>query len=273
MQEPSLDLRKKIKQASICIDSTLEFYKNPAILCSFGKDSLLLLWMIRNWIRPLPVIFFQLPWFSRKRAFAQQIIAEWELEVYSPPPVGFTICSNNGKSEVVYHYKIGQQTLQMPLGQQSLNLRPDWLCGINTLLKGPFGSQEWPWDVAFCGHKSSDIDPVRGNVPLQVSIHQMANACHLAYPLKDFTDEDVWECHRLYSLPENQLRYGTHAEPIQDNTESFWNEDYLPYCNKCFDPNNESFVQCPKTNLMMTNIHDSLAKSNPSFLYCSKKGG
>ena len=267
------ELRLKIKKASNQIDAALAFYKNPCILCSFGKDSLLLLWMIRSWALPaIPVIFFDLPWFPRKRAFAYRMIAEWELEVHRPAPVGFSICSSNGKSEVVYHYKIGQQTLQMPLGQQSLTLRPDWLCGLQTLLRGPFGTQEWPWDIAFCGHKSSDQDPLRGNVPLQCDIHQMANACHLAYPLRDFTDEDIWLCHQAYEIPENTLRYGSRLEPKPEDTENFWNEDYLPYCNKCFDPNEEEFVTCPKTGLQITNIHHSLAKSEASFAYCSKKG-
>jgi len=263
-------LQGKINSAARVIEKCLEVYRKPAILCSFGKDSLLMLYMIRNYCSvDLPVVFFKQPHFARKFAFGDKMAAELELEVHSNiPPFGISLTSKNGKSELVHHFSLGKQTLMMPLGVQSIESKAKWLCATESLLSGPFGTFGWPWDVAFCGHKSSDVDPLQGQVPLSVDIHQIEGSCHLAYPLRHFTDQDVWRLTKAWDIPVNRLRYGNADQP-QDDTENYFNEDYFPYCMKCCDPNQPDFVTCPKTGLEVTNIHRSIPQIDPKKAYCS----
>jgi hypothetical protein len=54
-------------------------YKNPAIMCSFGKDSMVMLHLMRKFNLPLPIVFYRDPWFPKKYDFADRMIAEWGL--------------------------------------------------------------------------------------------------------------------------------------------------------------------------------------------------
>jgi hypothetical protein len=263
-------LQAKIHDACRIIEAVFEHYEKPCFLCSFGKDSMLLLFMLREWFTDeIPLVHFRQPYFRRKQAFAERMGAELEMEVHSNiPPIGISITSKNGKSELVQHFAIGKKHLTMPLGRQKIEGRPKWLCGTETFLKGPFGAFAWPWDAAFCGHKSSDSDPVQGDVPLNVDVHQIEASCHLAYPLRNFTDADVWTLTKKWGIEVNRLRYGTEEEPNMD-TENFFNDDYFPYCMKCMDPLEERFVVCPKTGLTITNISDSIPQLDPKLAYCT----
>jgi hypothetical protein len=234
---------------------------------------MLMLHMIRNYhMKNIPVIFFKQPYFQRKFAFGDRQAHDMELELHSNiPPIGVSVSSRNGKSELVQHFGIGKTSLMMPLGKQDIAKHPErWLCATDTIMKGPFGTFNWPWDVVFCGHKSSDYDPVLGEVPLSVDIHQIEGSAHLAYPLRSFTDDDVWRLTKAWDIPINRLRYGS-AEERKSDTNDVFNEDYFPYCHKCCDPNEDAFVTCPKSGLQITNISASLPKSpNNQLAYCSK---
>lgn len=264
------EIQGKINHACKVIEECLGKYDKPCLLSSFGKDSILMLWMVREWYaKDIPIVYLKPQWFPRKHAFAEKVIAEWELDVHANiPPLGYSITSRNGKTEIVRHFSMGAQQMLLPIGKIGIEGQPKWLCGQDTLLKGPVGTFTWPWDVAFHGHKDSDIDPMKASTKLNVDIHQIANTCDLAYPLRHFTDADVWKLTEKYKLPFNRLRYESFQSPSMDQ-ENFFNEDYYPYCNKCFDPREPDFVVCPKTGLEITNIHDSLVKSELQFKYNS----
>jgi hypothetical protein len=274
IEESGIDetFQSKINHACKVFEECLDNYKNPAILCSFGKDSVLMLWMLREWYsKDIPVIFLRHPWMPRKNSYADNLISEWNLQVHSAiPPLGISVCSKLGKTEAVQHFSLGQRTLVMPIGKQKIEGREEWICGAERILRGPFGTYDWPWDVAFCGHKSSDTDPVQGNVPLDCDINKIHGSCDLAYPLRHFTDEDVWNCFRKWNIPFNRLRYVSLEEP-QDDIENTFNGDYHPYCMKCFDPLEGSSVQCPKTGLQITNISGSINQIDPQPKYCKPK--
>jgi hypothetical protein len=263
------ELQAKISSACTIIEKSLEMYRRPCVLSSFGKDSMLMLHMIRNWYsKDIPVVYFKQPYFPRKHAFGDRMAAELELEIYTNiPPLGVSITSKRGKAEIVQHFGMGKKHLTLPLGRQRIEGAPKWVCGAQTFASGPFGSFAWPFDVAFVGHKSADTDPVQGDVPLQVDIHQIEGSCHLAYPLRHFTDADVWRLTKEWDIPFNRLCYG--QDGGQSDTESFWNPDYFPYCNRCLDPNEEPFVICPKTGLRITNISSSFPNLDPKLAYCS----
>jgi hypothetical protein len=258
-------LQSKITSACTVIEQVLEKYERPAILCSFGKDSMLMLYMIRNWFRELPVIFFKMPHFQRKYAFAERMAADMELELHSNiPPIGISLTSKNGKTELVHHYGMGAKHLLRPIGRQNIEGKAKWLCAEQDLVKGPFGTYQWKWDLAFCGHKSSDSDPVQGDVPLFVDIHQIAGSCDLAFPLRHFTDEDVWRLTEVYGIPVNNLRYG---KDRKSDPEGYFNDDYVAYCHRCLDPLEPDFVTCPKSGLQITNISSSFAQLDPKLAY------
>lgn len=253
------ELQVKIGKACEVIEQSLSQAKRPCVLCSFGKDSVLMLYMIREWFtKDLEVVFFKNPWFPRKTAFAERVISDWELNVHSQiPPIASSMSTTDTGCEIVRHYQVGSKPIYLPLGRQPIDLSPNWLCGRETILGSPHGTYQWPWDLAFHGHKASDTDPVQGEVPIEMDIHQNYGAASFAYPLRTFTDEDVWELTRKFELPFNKLRHKTLESPENDKND-FWNPDYLPYCTECLDRRKEKTVTCPKTRLKVTNISSQI---------------
>lgn len=255
------ELQKKINSACRTIEVVLAKYKRPCILSSFGKDSVVLLHMIRSWFtNDLDVVYFRHPWFQRKYDFSDKLAKEWDLTLHSEfPPLAMSIYSSEEKgAEIVNHYGLGQKTMMLLVGKQATERQVKWLCGRDMLAR-PCGNTQWNWDVAFSGHKSSDVDAAAGAIPLLVDIHQQANACDAAYPLRHFTDADIWEYIEKWDLPYNRLRYKKNEDgTYSDDTDSIFNPDYQPYCSKCLDRRADAAVICPKNNLEVTNLSGSL---------------
>lgn len=240
------------------IKTVMEKYKNPAILCSFGKDSMVIMAILRGLgIKDLPVIFFREPFFTEKYDFANEIIKKWELKCYDYPPTAISMANQNGKCEVIRHYPIGQKNLVISDGNlYEPEIGKKFLCGMTDLLMKPTGTFNFQWDVLFCGHKSSDKDPLAGDLELHVDIHQQAGAASLAYPLRDWTDKDIWEYITAFDVPFHVERYDKDTK--RDREDKTHNPDYLPCCTRCIDKNQSDFVTCPKTGLQMTNISNNL---------------
>ncbi len=252
-----MNLRDKIVQSTDMIKRVFESYKHPVILCSFGKDSMVLLSILRGMKKDLPCIFFREPFFAQKYEFADSVIRKWDLTCFDYPPSSLSMANSKGKCEVIRHYSIGKQFLSISDG----NLyEPEdgkkFLCGLTDLLMKPTGTINFPWDVMFCGHKSSDKDPLAGNLNLHVDIHQHAGAAALAYPLRNWDDNDIWDYITAYEVPFHDARYD--KELRKDKEDKAFNPDYLPCCTRCLDKNQPEFVTCPKTGLEVTNMANNL---------------
>lgn len=244
------DLQKKINQACLVIEKTLDRAKRPCLISSFDKDSVLLIHMVRSWfVKDIDVVFFRQPWFPRKYAYADKLAAEWELTLHSdiaPRAMNLAHSEDRG-AEIVMHYGIGQNTLPLILKKQPIECRPKWLCGRDDILRRITGTVQWPWDIALHPRKSPDVAGA-------VDVDQILNACDLAYPLRSFTDADVWECFRMWDLPVNTLRYKQSPEGWVDDPSSSFNPDYHPYCADCLDRTKGPNVLCPKSGLTVSNL-------------------
>lgn len=238
------------------IDKIMKQYKNPALMCSFGKDSMVLLALLSGKGIRLPVIFFRQPFFPKKQAFAMEMIEKYDLVAYDYPPSATSMANNGTVCEVIRHYQIGQQYLSISDGNLYEPEEGKYLCGLRDLLEKPKGTFQMPWDVLFCGHKSSDNDPLAGNLALHVDIHQHAGAATLAYPLREWSDKDVWDYIKAFNIPFHEERYDD--VEMTDKEDKSFNPDYLPCCTRCIDKNQPEAVECPKTGLQVTNMANTL---------------
>lgn len=264
------ELQAKINSACRTIEQSLALYKRPCVLSSFGKDSVLLLYMIREWFtKDIDVIHFRHPWFQRKYTFADRLAKDWELTVHGNfAPISASLMNTEAKgAEIITHYSIGQKALMLILGKQSTKARIKWLCGRHDILGRPSGNVSFPWDVAFCGHKGSDVDAGLGSFGTLVDVHQIPNSADMAYPLRAFTDADVWEMHERWGIPFDALRYSRNDDGTYfDDVQNIHNADYQPYCTECLDCKNGAAVECPKTGLSITNISGSFLHVDPKQL-------
>lgn len=244
-------LTNKIYNAKCVIRQMLSNSKRPAFMCSFGKDSMVLLDLLTKMEVNLPVIFYRDPAYPEKYRFADEIIREWLLEAHDYPPVAMYMAEGNGALNIVAGYQIGQGTLLLPK-----NIAPGSECGLKHLAR-PTGYFNYPWDAVLIGHKSSDSDNVAGSLFLRSYVKSgEGKAPDAWFPLRHWTDADIWAYTRLYNVPQQSDRYDIAHEcelPSQ-----FANSDYVHGCFACVDRRNSGCVHCPKQGKEVPVIADKI---------------
>ena len=235
------ELNKKIDRAMSLIENAAA-EMSLCVLCSFGKDSLALLQLQRKMGFEFPVVTFREAWDADKWAHAYELIADWGLEVHFPPPYQTWTYQHGAKFVLGASYPFGRdpeisaappviaipkdvvepQTPAISLGGKH--------CGVR-LLNRPTGWMDLPWEGALIGHKDCDRDPILGAIPLKTA-HvppRVEGAMHSFFPLKEWTDADVWEYLRGERVPWDKRRY-------QDDGSSppgEFNADYEHACVEC----------------------------------------
>lgn len=232
----------------------METYKSPAMLCSFGKDSMVLLHILRGMGVTVPLVFYRDPWFPKKYSFAQRMAAEWDLVVHDYAPSRVTMWEGKEIMAFTNHYQIGAAMLQVPKNILPPVAGERFVCGLRDVVQRPLGTFNVPWDVFLVGHKSSDEDQIAGKVTLKTDVRSGALISpDMAFPLRDWTDADVWEYTSTYNVPQQEDRYDV-ANRVELPDKSA-NSDYARVCIECIDRRKSGeVVFCPKLDMEVTNV-------------------
>jgi 3'-phosphoadenosine 5'-phosphosulfate sulfotransferase (PAPS reductase)/FAD synthetase len=244
-----MNLADKIAHAKHLI---YEWGAGPAVLlCSFGKDSMVLLDLIREVLPkrelnchtyPLPVIYHRHPYFPAKHEFAEGVIRAWALEVYDFPPLACGVKAKDDRLELVTRYQVGNGVIDLPLNTEAPLERRPFVCGLQWLTRPKTLGAQWPWSTVFIGHKNSDVDPYEGPVPLKEDRVHTAGV-DAVFPLRHWNDEDVWDYIEANRVPYDKRRYFKRAEVY----DKWLNPDYVHACTACIDPREtRKTVPCPK---------------------------
>lgn len=225
----------------------MSLFKTPVLLCSFGKDSMVMLYLVRQVNKDIPIIFFKEPFMQKKYRFAYKIIQELDLIVYDFPPVwrDFQYREQNPsvfvnpysdevqKMEVYYGYDTCGGILVLPKG-----IRPTTdpnLCIFRDFLNGQIGRVSYPWDITLIGHKYSDTDDMFDDITFESKMRANGKTM-MYYPLQGWTDKDVWEYIKTNNIPYNVERY--------DDKNIIYDNDYYECCYNCLDPEKPDEVDC-----------------------------
>lgn len=231
-----------------------------------------LLHIIRDKFKDLDVLCYREPWFPEKLVFTNSVIALWKLTAWDYPPATIGLRKGNGRLDVINNYLIGQRTMALARGTERPVENQPWLCGVRTFLSRPTAvSIRFPWDLIFHGHKSCDVDPCSGAIPLDRSIVKVENGADAAYPLRYWSDEDVFEYLEENDVPIDPSRYAKIEGEWQILDDKTNNPDYYHTCLKCCDPEQPEKVVCPLTNQMIPNIHEHLPWVQFDLPYCGLK--
>lgn len=230
------------------------------LLCSFGKDSMVLLDLIRQVLParelnchsyPIPVIYHRHPYFPAKHEFAEEVIRSWALEVYDFPPLACGVKCKEDRLELVTRYQVGAGAIDIPMNTEPPFERRPFVCGLQWLTRPKTAYSQWPWTTVFIGHKNSDVDPYEGPVPLKEDrVRVMGAGVDAVFPLRHWTDDDVWDYTETNRVPYDKRRYG--RSEIGDGRwgelpDKWLNPDYVHACTACIDPRVKSkTVPCPK---------------------------
>jgi hypothetical protein len=253
-----------IKETCRQVERWLDASVNPVVLWSGGKDSTAMLHLIRYEVgAKLPVIQWREPRFRSRYAFSDRLANAWDLEMYDYAPLdymltdGFDIETGAPRFDFVKLYQFGQKALALCLGTEEP--KPDelasgrYLCGLDALRR-PTGTFEFPWDSAFHGQKSGDVDLIKGQVPLAQDALVQAGVPTQYYPMRHWSDADVWAYLEAAGVPNDDTRYEKADGVWQHRKDKSANSDYYPVCWNCVNRHLGDTVWCPKNSCETNNI-------------------
>jgi len=254
------ELNDKIVSAKEVISKVLPLYSRPIVMSSFGKDSMVLLDVLKLMGHKFPVLFHKEPFFPKKYAFANRVIEEEGYDVYDYPPSGTSFVKHEGHAEIINWYSVGKKFTYLPTGIRAPEEGKPFLCGYRDLYKKPtVPSFLFPWDLVFVGHKSSDKDPMFGEVPLNVDLKKNEGGPDYVFPLRFFTDKDIWDygIKAPAGILMNYQRYDI-LDPWKELPDITYNNDYHHACVRCMDRDEPATVLCPLIDRQITNISSEI---------------
>jgi hypothetical protein len=177
------------------------------------------------------------------------------------PPLGTTVSENGGEVEIVNQYQAGNKYVYLPTG-----LRPHVgpgkpLCALDKIYHKPTGTFNYPFDIAFHGHKSVDVDPILGAVPLNSDIALNEGSISAAFPLRHFDNADVWRYIEENGIPIHHGRYEKMPDGWRERADKADNPDYINACYSCMSEAAGPSVHCPKFGCTVSNIAGQLRRT------------
>jgi hypothetical protein len=237
-------------------------YTRPVLAWSGGKDSMVLLHMLRNAGINMPCVSFKDPWGPKRYAFQNMIEEAWDLSVHTYPPIFTSILQIDGPVAFSNQYSDGGKTMVLPMDPIEPKEGQDpntFLCGYMDLLQRPFAAFNFPWDLVLVGQKADDFCPHWGPAKLKVDMLKQDPGAHYAFPLRYWDSDDVWNYIEQHKVPVNKDRYDVaNRVEWEDRT---YNSDYIPACTRCLDQRNDEKVFCPKLGKEINNMWDKVPRS------------
>lgn len=263
-----MSLSDKIERALSVVDLALSKHSRSAVMCSFGKDSMVLLHLVRR-IADLPVIFHREALQGRRLSFAHRVIEEWDLSVHDFVPNRTEVYQSGEDLEVVNLYPFGAKTCYLPIRFTDPKPGENFACALNDVYNKPVGAYVYPWTCVFHGHKSSDVDALHGAVPINSDVVNQVDAPTTAFPLRHFTDSDIWEYTEREGIPIHHARYKKVSGVWQEREDKTHNHDFYAGCTACMKLGGGP-VPCPRLNgLTVSNISAQLRwaeKPKPAYM-------
>ena len=243
------------------ISAWLDQVNKPAVLWSGGKDSTAMLHLLLFKVGvKLPVIQWREPRFRHRYAHSDRLAREWDLEMYDYTPYayglqdGYDIETGKPRFDFVKAYEMApHKVLLLFLGTEHPQEGEPFTCGLESLQR-PTGRFNFQWDSVFHGQKSSDIDLIKGQVPLAQDVVRPDGAPWQFYPMREWTDADVWNYLEAEGVPNDPTRYAKTGTSWHHKTDKSQNADYYPVCLNCVNRHLADTVYCPKLQAQTNNI-------------------
>lgn len=250
-----------------------------AVSWSGGKDSMVLLHLLhQEGLRP-PVIFAREPWQPHRYAFHDELIRDWGLQVMTWHPAASAFQLTGDEFELQNLYRLDGAAFTCPTGITHVEapVGPEagpWACGVE-MWQRPRQKElttHRPFQAFWIGHKACDTDAVLGGeAGTAVDVVTRVDGALGLFPLRDWSDADVWAYIMQFDVPYDRERYGDihpeHGYPVEWRDRAH-NADYVQACTACIDPRPGApkIVRCPKFDADVLNCPDTVEWTEPTRL-------
>jgi hypothetical protein len=222
---PSNALHEKLVQARSRIKDALVQAQSPVVWWSGGgKDSLLLLHLAREVNPRVDVLWFRPDVGIEQKAFALEVIREWDLTVTSYAPASRHILPSGDGLLLADEYSVG--SVPIPF-LTDISEGERCAAGISGERTPFFG---YPFDVTLVGWKTTDEQFVSQGLEVPGDGFQLGPT-RLYSPLRGWTDGEVLQAIADFKIPYRRF------------------DDSLPLCTRCLQSTEPVF--CPEAKAMI----------------------
>lgn len=183
---------------------------------------------------------------SRRNAFIHEMSKVWDLSVVHLPPVIRDVVGKGKHVEVINFYRVGSFYMHLGMQGEKLEDSNGFICAVQQATEKLENASDAlnDVDIIFHGHKDCDKDTLYGLAPLREHYATSPDGkTMICYPLKDWTDEEIWAVSALLNIPQNKRRYDLQSgEQLKSKV---FNSDYYPLCTNCLQPGPSPKVYCP----------------------------
>lgn len=232
-----------MNQARETIKAALSGVKAPAVMWSGGKDSMLLLSLVREIDKTIPCIWFRTP-----NAFACRMIMEWGLEAWCWEPADVYVVPNDKGLTLVREQAFGAQRFPV-----LLDIEAGTQCIADVLPKRT--PRLFPhFDVILSGYRNSDYHWSLGGRGFFPADGWSLGQAKVIAPLRHLTDAQVWAEIKAAGVPYDVERYERGGN----------DPDCVRACTQCLQPG-IGRVFCPKAQTEIDRVAWNPAESLRAF--------
>lgn len=257
-------MKEKIEQAEELIRQIDHNYKNPLIYCGFGKDSLVMLHLIKQMGYNWPIMCHREHEFPIKWRYANKIMELWNLTCFDYPPRACSVFYENGVFCVATQYEVGLGDIFFPgiLYAPDKFVEGEYLCALKDIYMQPkCHGIDYQWDVGLLAARADERHPHFGGMCLgqQFEVKLNIGSADFAYPLLNWTAKDICQYYIDFGIPINTDVYDVVDDELVSKADPAFDPDRRPACYECMKPDNPNIVFCPKRMCRVNNISSSLA--------------
>jgi len=182
-------LNYKINGAIKTINTALEQVANPYIACSWGKDSIVMLWLIRKIDKNIPVVYMNSNYsFPDNYEFRDRMLKEWNIKHYIElPPVS--------------DYKEIVETFGLPgISRKSQDQEK-----VVSKLKKQLRPEIKEFDSVFLGIRASESRARQNMIRYSGKINTLKNGITKIMPIADWTFKEMWQIVKENNIPMNTI--------------------------------------------------------------------
>ena len=226
-----------MNRARDIIRDVLAEAEHPAVLMSFGKDSQLLLALVREVKPDVPCIWFKSGLTPARQRFAKSQILTLDLEVWSWEPADVYVVPNGEGLSLVREQAFGSQTFPV-----LSDIEEGGTC-IADVAAGRTPALYPHFTHLLLGYKDSDSHDALGGPGFCPADGWALGRAKVYAPLRAMSDEEVWQAIREMGVPYDVSRYD----------EGGPDPDSLPACTACLKEG-AGEVFCRKENAFIPRV-------------------